>query len=279
MKKLALALVCLVSVAFFASCDPEDIIQDKQPSIEILTGEGYLQNGDVVDMYEVRDYGFRCASNPNTQAELARFVITSTISTGEADEEPIVEEVCDSLISGTEFTYYGEVYYEWAEKDIVAFAEITATVYDVDGNSNKVSLKIDINESEELTPVDFTWNRHGGQPATGNLAELGLEWKINAKEIYAVITPMEGATLYRFDDETGRDIWGSVVTASDKAALFSEGHEAIEDLREVSCTAPEKEYNIVIGTIYNGQTNLIHITKSTVFTFKGTDVTINGQYK
>ena len=94
-----------------------------------------------------------------------------------------------------------------------------------------------------------------------------------------MITPMEGATMYRFD-LNGRDVWNTVVTAADKATLFGdETLEPITDLREVSCTAPEKEYDIVIGTVYNGETHLIHITKSTVFTFKGTDVTITGQVK
>ena len=40
MKKLALALVCLVSVAFFASCDPT--VEHPEPTIALLTGEGYI---------------------------------------------------------------------------------------------------------------------------------------------------------------------------------------------------------------------------------------------
>ena len=142
MKKLALALVCLVSVAFFASCDPQEIVQELQPSIEVLSGEDYLQNGDVIDMYELRDYGFRCASNPTSQAELVNFKLTSTITTGEADEEPVIDVICDSVISGTEFTYIGELYFKWAEKDIVAYAELTATVTDATASSTKSASRL-----------------------------------------------------------------------------------------------------------------------------------------
>ena len=269
MKKLALALVCLVSVAFFASCDPTNIVENPEPAIQILTGDGYFYDGQVIDYGKYYTLGFRVASNAETQEPLKSFVVNYV--SGEYSGV-----LCDSVISGTEFVYEEDWAFE--AKDIVANIELTAIVTDAAGKTNSMTIKLDLNEEEELTPVDFTWNRHGGQAATGNLADLGLEWNMNAKEIYAVITPVDGAVLYRFD-QAGRDVWNNVVTASDKAALFSEEIEPIADLREVSCTAPEKEYDIVIGTFYNGDTYLIHITKSSVFTFKGTDVTIVGQYK
>ena len=48
MKKLALALVCLVSVAFFASCDPE--ITNPEPTIAVITGENYVYDGQTIDV-------------------------------------------------------------------------------------------------------------------------------------------------------------------------------------------------------------------------------------
>ena len=269
MKKLALALVCLMGVAFFASCDP-DVIDNPEPSIVTLTEEGYLTEGQVIDMGVEYLYGFRAASNPMTLKNLAKFVVTCDGTV-----------LCDSVISGTEFEFVGSIYFTNQENDreIVGEYEIIATVTDEAGKTNSASIKISLNEEEALVPVDFTWNRHGGQDATGGLEDLGLEWNYNAKEIYAVITPKTGATMYRFDLD-GRNVWNNTVTVADKAALFAdETLEPITELREVSCTAPEKEYDIVIGTVYNENTYLIHITKSTVFTFKGTDVTIEGQVK
>lgn len=267
MKKLALALVCLVSIAFFASCDPE-VPQNPEPTITAITEEGYLANGQVIDMEVEYDYGFVAASNPQTQVELSKL----TVVCGET-------VLCDTAISGTEFTFRGSIYFTNSDNRDLYEAEIIATVTDAKGYVNKASIAFSVNEEQPLTATDFTWNRHGGQAATGGLEDLGLEWKMNAKEIYAVLTPAEGATLYRFD-LSGRDVWNSITTAAEKAALFgNESLTPISELREVSCTAPEKEYDIVIGTIYNGQTNLIHITKSAVFTFKGTDVTIYGQVK
>lgn len=269
MKKLVLALVCFVGVAFFASCDP-DVVLNPEPSIAILAEEGYLADGDVIDMEVEYPYGFRVASNAETQVELSNLTIVCNGST-----------LCDTTISGTEFVYRGTIYFTNADDSRDVFdAEIIATVTDANGKTNKASIKLGVNEAVLLTVTDFTWNRHGGQAATGGLEELGLEWKLNAlKEIYAVITPMEGATMYRFDEGV-RDVWNNTVTVADKATLFGdETLTPITELKEVSCTAPEKEYDIVIGTVYNGETHLIHITKSTVFTFKGTDVTITGQVK
>lgn len=267
MKKITWAFVCLVSLAVLASCRHKP--EHPEPSIEIITEEGFLHNGDVVNMGMEYAYGFRVASNAETQVELSRLYIVCG-----------KEILYDAPINGTEFEHRGSVYITPESKGIVGSAEIIATVTDADGEVNTATIKVDINEDENLTVYDFQWNRHGGQAATGNLAQLGLQWQINAnkREIYAVITPLDDALLYRFDENVP-NVWNTVKTHSDKANLFTENLEPISELRAVSCTSPEKVYDIVIGTIYNGETHLIHITRSTSYTFKGTDVTIYGQYK
>ena len=70
MKKLALALVCLVSVAFFASCTPEG-----DPTIQVLNEEGYVQSGDVVDVNTDFNFGFVMASNAQTGKELTSLIL------------------------------------------------------------------------------------------------------------------------------------------------------------------------------------------------------------
>jgi len=263
MKKLALALVCLISAAFFASCDPT--ITNPEPTIAILSDEGCLIGGEVVDMDVVYPFGFIANSNPQTQKELSKFVVICGSIT-----------LCDTAISGTDFTYKGEIVFsDVEERDIVGSAEIVATVTDVAGNIATATIKVDINKEIALVPKDFTWNRHGGAPATG-LDVFGLEWNSNTKDVFANIKPMDGAVLYEFEP----DVWENTNTQLEKAELFNnEQLVGIEAFRKVSCYYPHNDYDFVIGTTYNGENYLIHITANELHDFKGTDVTIYGQYK
>ena len=68
MKKLALALVCFASVAFFASCQQE--ITNPEPTISVITDEGFVKNGDVIDVEQTIVYGFQMASNSQPKKEL-----------------------------------------------------------------------------------------------------------------------------------------------------------------------------------------------------------------
>lgn len=266
MKKLALALVCLMGVAFFTSCDKTPVVENPEPSIVVLAQDGYLADGSVIDLGTEYPYGFRAASNPDTQKELYKLVVTCTV-----DENTTY--LCDSLIAGTEFTYESSILFE-ASREIIGEAEITATVTDNDGKTASASFKININKEDNLVATAFTWNRHGGQNATG-LEPFGLKWEKNAKEVFAVIEPLEGALLYRFDNTK---VWEDTQTETQLAALFSEA-TAIDNFKEVSCEAEDKDYDVVLGTTYQGVNYLIHVTHSHVFTFKGTDVTITGEFK
>lgn len=263
MKKLALALMCFASVAFFASCDP--VVQNPEPNIAILTSSevSYLTDGQVIEVNEVYPYGFIASSNPETMKELASLVVKC----GETI-------LCDTAISGTTFTFTGEIYFE-ENREIIGNAEIIATVKDAAGETNSASIKVNINKEDNLEPAEFTWNRHGGTAATG-LEEFGLQWTSNTKVIYANIRPLDGATLYKFDPE----VWEATTTEAQKAALFTEQVAGISVFNEVSCDATH-DYDFVIGTTYNGENHLIHITKAVVtpVTGVGTDITITGEAK
>ena len=265
MKKLALALVCLVSVAFFASCDPEPVIENPEPSIAVIAEDGYLTDGATIDVNEVRPYGFIVASNPETQAELSKFVVVCN---------DVI--LCDTTITGTEFTYRSEIFFEPNEetREYLGSAEIIATVTDVNGKSNKAMIKIDIYEPDNLVSLPFTWTREGGNDGQG-LDIYGLKWTKNAKEVFAVIEPLDGVTLY----EIPAAEWDKTLTQADKAALFSEGGAAtpIRDYRGVSAWASH-QYNDVIATLYDGHYYMMHITKAEVST-KGTNIIIYGEVK
>lgn len=266
MKKLALALVCLIGVAFLSSCDPKNVVENPQPSIVFMTGETFVEDGDVLDYYGTYDFGVKAASNPETLEELARLVITFK----SGDES---EVLLDSVISGKEFTFQDVISFTEDEKTIIGSFEITAEVTDAAGEKKAVTLKCDVDLEDDLSPMDFTWHRHGGDDGTG-LAEFGLSWTANGKEDFAIITPVEGALLYEFDDPS---VWESTTTETELAALFSE-QPTIEKFNKVSAWSSQK-YNLVIGTTYEGYNYLIHITSGTVTKFKGTDIVIEGQFK
>ena len=131
------------------------------------------------------------------------------------------------------------------------------------------------------TPLEtrnFTWVREGGGSIVGTgLAEFGLEWLSNLREIYAVITPKEDASLYIFQPE----IWDQVNTEFEKADLFNEQSVSVNQFKAVSCTAASMDYDYVIGTNYDGEIRLIHVKHSTAVSNPpyGTKVTITGEWK
>ena len=263
MKKLALALVCLISVAFFASCTPEG-----QPTISVLPGEEYVHDGDIINVNEEFNIGFTMASSIETGQKLASFTLVIDDETYETVE-----------LDDTEYTFERTLALNTVptrDDDMDAMV-IVATVTDVLGQSASVTMTLIIDGTQELILEAFEWNRHGGAAATGNLAELGLAWNSNAKdEVFAVITAVEGAELFEIPAEK----WAEVTTPAEKAALFGEGGVAapIRAYKGVSAFN-SNTYNDVIATVYNGEYYLIHITEGIVSTFKGTDVTIKGEWK
>lgn len=281
MKKLALALVCFASVAFFASCQQE--ITNPEPAISVITDEGFVKNGDVVDVEQTIVYGFQMASNSQTKKELKQLSVATYFINLEGVEELQEEEIV-SLAGKTEYRYVDTVYYEVTTRELMGSIKTVATVTDVDGKINTATLTLNLNEpAEPLEEADFTWFRQGTNDAIG-LDEFGLEWTDNGKEAFAIIKPVEGATLYGFG--VGSDVWNEVTTDVEKVAAFTEGlHSVMDDFRGVSAWS-DKDYDFVIGTLYEGEYHLIHITHGDVETITNnqgqtirTDVTITGKAK
>lgn len=281
MKKLALALVCFASVAFFASCQQE--ITNPEPAISVITDEGFVKNGDVVDVEQPFVYGFQMASNSQTKKELKQLSVATYFINLEGVEELQEEEIV-SLAGKTEYRYVDTVYYEVTTREVMGSIKTVATVTDVDGKINTATLTLNLNEpAEPLEEADFTWFRQGTNDAIG-LDEFGLEWTGNGKEAFAIIKPVEGATLYGFG--VGSDVWNEVTTDVEKVAAFTEGlHSVMDEFRGVSAWS-DKDYDFVIGTLYEGEYHLIHITHGDVETITNnqgqtirTDVTITGKAK
>jgi hypothetical protein len=265
MKKLAMALACLVSVAFFASCTQET----PNPTISVASQEGFIQNNDVVDVPSVKKFGFNVAAELNGK-DLTKLYVTvsdgdTTITWADLDLTALAATRSYAYVDSLEL-----------RRDIIGHVNINAVVTDAAGKTATASIAIDVNEpAQPLIARTFEWRRDNGADGTG-LESFGLEWKTNnSKETYAVIKPLNGAVLYRFENS---EVWTNTTTDVEKAALFSELGEGIAQFKEISTTAANKDYDIVIGTIYNGENHLIHITHSTAYE-RGWHFTITGEAK
>ena len=276
MKKLALALVCLVSVAFFASCT--EPVANPEPSIAVMTGENYIFDGQTIDIYQDYNLGFRAASNSQTQKELASFRLETKLYNGTTEDvRPEVIGDTTMTISGSEFVYEETVRFELAKSGIIGKVEYVATVYDKDNKMNTDTLTVNLNQPEDpLTVVDFEWYRLGNEQ-TG-LAEYGLVWDQNAKSPFAQIKPMDGVILYKFDSS----VWDEVTLPSQKIAKFSDGAVTTSVYNNVDVNQGAM-YNDVIGTrTTDGQYHLIHVTSSRILAYQapyGTPCYIYGQAK
>ena len=242
------------------------VVEGNSPTIYVLDKEGYVKNGDVVDVNIEFNFGFVMASSIETGKELSSLVLK------------IDDNAPDTIaLTGKDYTYKGALIYELTRDKIIGTSTIEAIVIDAAGKTASASIKLSINKPEDpvqiLEPNDFTWFRHGSNPGEG-LAEYGLEWTNNVKEVFAVIKPVNGATLHGFSP----DIWNEVTTEAEKVAAFENSGLAMTDFRGVSAWS-SKDYDFVIGTIYNGEYHLIHITHGTVVGSGATDITITGQAK
>jgi len=275
MKKLALALVCLVSVAFFASCDPK--VENPEPSIAVLTDTNYIQNGQVIEWGVDYLYGFKVASNPETQKELKSFKVVC----GD-------QVLCDSTISGKEFTFEGGIVFSDidAARVIVDTADIVATVTDVAGEFNTASIQVIINKEEYLVPANIEWIRKGsnlqGETAT-EMAKYGLGWE-KRDPFHANIRPLENCKLYVIENNAAE--FEAITTVAEKATYFAkliEGGTAVEEYRNISVAANgEKEYNDILAVVdADGNQHLVLFRKANVLieTGVGVTTTITGEAK
>ena len=166
---------------------------------------------------------------------------------GAPGEEPVYvpdEKMGDSantpLVEGTNNTYYVDYLFSY-------------------------NLGIHIIANEDLEIVGYSAYIAKGGPVV-NVDEL-----VNGKTV-AKIEPLEGATLVVFAPED----WTSTTTVAQKAALFTEV-VGVNAFQGVSTTA-SNTYDLVIGTIYNENTYLIHITKCEVYE-RGWHFVITGEVK
>ena len=271
MKKLALALVCFASLAFFASC-----IKEGQPTIQVYNQEGYVQDGATVNLDEQVDFGFVVASSAVTNKELVSLVVDI-----DGDEWANID-----LTGHTEYTYKDYVTYGAEKDEIIGTSVITAIVTDAAGQTATATITLTINQpDQDLVSSTFTWTRRGNNlidNTAESLASYGLTWPGNWKDVMVTLRPVnDDVILYLCNG----DDFNNIVTTSDKNAYFTnlaaEGATPISDYRNIT-TNNSANYNDMLAIVNGEELHLILIKRAEVEYLGssiGTQIIITGSVK
>lgn len=269
MKKLALALVCIASLAFFASCNKEG-----QPTIQVYNAEdGYVMATDTVDVNTEVNFGFVVASSPVTNKELSTLVVKVD------DYDELTDTV--NLAGMTSYTYKGTLSYNFKD-EIAGTSVITAIVTDAAGQTATASINLTIIQPDQpLISKTVEWIRKGANLVgitEAEMREIGLQWTGSYKDIMATIKPLDGAQLY----VCSGDDYEVIATMSDKNAYFTslaETGTAVESYRNISTNASD-DYNDMLAVVYGEKLTLVRINRAEIETGNyGTQITIKGEMK
>jgi hypothetical protein len=281
MKKLALALVCFASVAFFASCQPEN----PEPTIAVMSGENYVtgtvENPTIIDINDPDainlKYGFHVESNTQTKKELASLKLSF---------EEIYSDgtyTFDTTIDLTGMTSYdfSDFLFDQEERNIIAEATIKAVVTDVNNQTNTATIAMKLDQTAvELVEEDITWVKTGHE--VQDLSDYGLIWKpLNFKSPFTHIVPAEGCTLFLV--ENGDEDYANIVTDVDLASYYTnltETSRPIEDYNKIDCNNSANYHDLLIVMDANDELHAININRAEITTpSAGTRITITGKAK
>lgn len=283
MKKLALALVCFASVAFFASCQPEN----PEPTIAVMSGENYVtgtvDNPTIINLddanYVNLKYGFHVESNAQTKKELASLKLSVEEIYSE-EEGTFTYDTTIDLTGKTSFDF-SDFIFDQEERNIIAEATIKAVVTDVNNQTNTATIAMKLDQTAvELIEEDITWVKTGHN--VQDLSAYGLVWKTtNYKTPFTHIIPAEGSTLYLV--ENGDEDFANIVTDLDLAnyyANLTETARPIEDYDKVDCNESASYHDLLIVRDAEDNLHAININRAVITTpSEGTRITITGKAK
>ena len=266
MKKLALALVCLVSVAFFASCQKP--VEHPEPTIAFLVEEGYISSDVEISTGDTAMFCIKANSNALTNKLLKSFYFQ--VFTG---DERFDDTLFNDINQGT-FEY--AIGYIFEQPGVYT---ISAVATDADGYRAECRLNVNVNAT--LNPSIISWVRKGANLLGDTEAELtavGLQWTGSYKEIFATIKPLEGTELYVRD---GAD-FANLLNDQQMANYYStlEAVTPNESYRNIT-TAHSADYNDMLFTKdANGDFHAVLIQHAAIETGEfGTQITITGAMK
>ena len=267
MKKFALALLCIVSVAFFASCNKDDDKEAGTPTINFVQGEGYISSDDTIEANTPFMIGIQAKSDESTKELLTdcRILITC----GE-------ETVYDTLVSNINQEQYN---YDNSFTFEEGTFTVTATVRNTAGNTAECSMTItSVVTDTPIEASDFEWYRWGNHEQHG-LEEFGLYWDQNRN---AIILPTDGTTLF-----TGftKEQWDAVNTQNEKAAFILEALEnpqyAATQYTGISTNGSGPVGDVILTLTADGNSHLIYVDRIQFGEFGtyGYPMTVYGQAK
>ena len=250
-----------------------DTILEGTPSIQVLQEEGYIVDDQVVDLDTEVNFGFVMASNIVSNKEL--FSLRVTIDD--------FEYANIDLTGKTEYTYTDIVIYSLQAKEIIGRSVITATVTDVDGQAATATIALNINQpAQPLESKQITWIRRG-MNLLGNteeeMAEYGLQWSGNYKDVFATIKPLDGSILYVCN---GDDYW-DITTDIEKVAYFFsliETTSPVESYRNITIFNSANYNDLLAVRKDDGEIYLILISRAEIENGSyGTQISIIGEAK
>ena len=143
MKKITLALLCIIGIVFASGCkkevkpdEPETPVtpDNTKPSLSIINEEGYIANGDILQCGTSYNFGFIARSNSQTNAELSTLIIL-------VDNE----EKTNLNLSGTEYRYSDNISFHNDYPNDKA--TITAILTDIGGKEVSKSLQVQLQKN------------------------------------------------------------------------------------------------------------------------------------
>lgn len=257
--------LALVAMSFVA-CTEDD---PAKPTITIN------ENVDI-DLEKVQDADFKISLNVASADENINWIIVSITDVNGVAYQ--VEEIKD--VKAKEFTK------DYVLNDLAAIlltlntAQVAPKSFDVQVSTpthalTTASQGFVLPEEPQPTPLadakDFSWNRKGSDPGTGDLALFGLEWKNNTAT-NIVITPAAGTKLV----ELAVSDWTTIETKEGLAEVV----DAATGIEKWEVIPTKITFDYVIATkTAEGKYFLINATERTINPNDGGDRTVTGKYK
>lgn len=267
MKKLALALVCMFSVAFFASC--VDPIEHPEPTIGFAEGEEFISANAEITTGEAAWFCIQAKANVQTNKLLKSFYFQ--IYSGET-------RYYDTLINDINLAEY-EFVTGFQFLDAGTYT-VSASTTDADNLAAECRLELVVNASLTSTPINWVKTGSNVEETTKEqLESAGLQWTGSFKEIFATIKPTEGTQLY----VRSGDDYASLLTEQQMADYYNsifETTEPNESYRNIT-TNNDADYNDMLFTkTADGNYHAVKISHADIETGSyGTQITITGEMK
>lgn len=209
MKKLSIALLSLaVFVLVMNSCKKEEMPQGIATVVTVTPPTVKFKNAG--ESYITTDAVF--------QQSLAKFDLSISAST---DIDDVMDSLVISIPGRADSIVKGKSSYAFNTKDeggksvvldTVGTYTISAKLVTIGGRTAEKEINVEVIDDIALADSTFTMTKNDTEEAVLSTDELGLQWtKIDGvkekpedeKDLYAVIEPKDGYTLYKVDFNYG----------------------------------------------------------------------------